>query len=79
MASARREVAEDDRDHFAVSAQDSGNVLMSGRDSGLPTDSVANLSQIVTIDPRELAQRAGKLPHRVADRGDRGLRLVLEL
>lgn len=56
-----------------------GNVLIPKGDSGLPKESVANVSQIVTIDRDTLSDRVGKLPSRVRERIDRGLRLVLEL
>ncbi len=39
-----------------------GNVLLSSRSSGLPKDSVANVSQIVTLDKSLLSDRTGKLP-----------------
>ncbi len=39
-----------------------GNVLLSESATGLPKESVANVSQIVTLDKAELAERAGKLP-----------------
>jgi mRNA interferase MazF len=39
-----------------------GNVSLSARLTGLPKDSVANVSQIVTVDKDLLAERAGKLP-----------------
>jgi mRNA interferase MazF len=39
-----------------------GNVLFSARLTGLPEDSVANVSQIVTVDKALLGSRAGKLP-----------------
>jgi mRNA interferase MazF len=39
-----------------------GNVVLSAAATGLPKDSVANVSQIVTIDKTELAERVGKLP-----------------
>ena len=39
-----------------------GNVLLSGSATGLPKESVANVSQIVTLDKSELTERAGKLP-----------------
>lgn len=39
-----------------------GNVLLSGSATGLPKESVANVSQIVTLDNANLAERAGKLP-----------------
>jgi mRNA interferase MazF len=39
-----------------------GNVLLSARLTGLPKDSVANASQIVTLDKTLLTERTGKLP-----------------
>lgn len=39
-----------------------GNVVLPASATGLPKDSVANASQIVTIDKDELTERAGKLP-----------------
>jgi mRNA interferase MazF len=39
-----------------------GNVLLSPRLTGLPKDSVANVSQIVTLDKALLTDRTGKLP-----------------
>jgi mRNA interferase MazF len=56
-----------------------GNVVLARHDSGLPKDSVANVSQIVTVDRALLTERAGKLPTHVRNRIDRGLRLVLGL
>ena len=47
-----------------------GNVLLESRRTGLPKDSVANVSQLVTIDRALLTERAGRLS--AAD-----LRLVL--
>ena len=39
-----------------------GNVLLPLRLTGLPKDSVANVSQIVTLDRALLTDRTGKLP-----------------
>jgi mRNA interferase MazF len=39
-----------------------GNVSLSGRLTGLPRDSVANVSQIVTLDKNLLTEHVGKLP-----------------
>src|SRR5216684_2776711 len=39
-----------------------GNVSLSTRLTGLQKDSVANVSQIVTVDRDLLTERAGKLP-----------------
>ena len=56
-----------------------GNVLIPREISGLPKDSVANVSQIVTLDRGELNSRERRLPAPVMRAIDRGLRLVLEL
>ncbi|MDP8923145.1 MAG: type II toxin-antitoxin system PemK/MazF family toxin [Chloroflexota bacterium] len=39
-----------------------GNVLLSARSTGLPRDSVANVSQIVTLDKDVLTDYAGEVP-----------------
>ena len=39
-----------------------GNVLLSESATGLPKESVANVSQIVTLDRSDLTERTGKLP-----------------
>lgn len=39
-----------------------GNVLLSSASTGLPKDSVANVSQILTLDKGTLDHRVGKLP-----------------
>lgn len=39
-----------------------GNVRLSARLTGLPKDSVANVSQIITVDKEFLTARVGKLP-----------------
>ena len=39
-----------------------GNVLLSSRLTGLPKESVANVSQIVSLDKTLLTDRLGKLP-----------------
>ncbi len=38
-----------------------GNVMLSARSTGLPKTSVANVSQIVTLDKAVLTERAGRL------------------
>ena len=56
-----------------------GNVRVSAREAGLPTDPVANISQIVTLDKSVLAEYAGRLrPRTMAAIAD-GMRLVLDL
>jgi mRNA interferase MazF len=56
-----------------------GNVLVPKQNSGLPKDSVANVSQLVTLDRDFLTQRAGKVPPRLLATIDAGLKLVLAL
>ena len=41
-----------------------GNVLLGSRMTGLSKDSVANVSQIVSLDRNTLIERVGKLPER---------------
>lgn len=45
-------------------AEAPGNVLLSARLTGLPKDSVANVSQLVTLDRGALTERVGSLPAR---------------
>jgi mRNA interferase MazF len=40
-----------------------GNVHLKARHTGLPKDSVANVSLIIGIDKEFLTKRVGKLPH----------------
>jgi mRNA interferase MazF len=56
-----------------------GNVLVPARAAGLPRDSVANVSQIVTIDKDFLTELAGRVRAPVLSEVDSGLRLVLGL
>ena len=56
-----------------------GNVLLPARASGLPRDSVANVSQLLTLDRGFLTEHAGTLPPRLQGSVDAGLRAVLEL
>jgi mRNA interferase MazF len=54
-----------------------GNVLVPAIDSGLPKDSVANVSQVVTIDKSALSGRVSRLPPRYMRAVTEGLKLVL--
>jgi mRNA interferase MazF len=56
-----------------------GNVLLPKRASGLPKDSVVNVSQVVTVDRESLTERAGQLPGDLLAAVDAGLRLALDL
>jgi mRNA interferase MazF len=54
-----------------------GNVLVKARRSGLPKDSVVNVSQLVTLDKRLLTERVKALDDGGMSEVDAGLRLVL--
>jgi mRNA interferase MazF len=56
-----------------------GNVLISAKISGLPKDSVANVSQLITLDRDFLLERAGRLRGQPLKDLETGLRLVLGL
>ena len=56
-----------------------GNVLLPRRVTGLPKDSVANITQIVTVDEESLDDPVGELPPRLMAQVEAGLRLVLDL
>jgi mRNA interferase MazF len=56
-----------------------GNVLLTARATGLPRDSVVNVSQVLTLDRSFLTEQAGKIARTLLDDVDRGLKLVLEL
>ena len=56
-----------------------GNVFLPQKLSGLPKDSVANVSQIVTIDKSFLTERIGMVPPSIVEQVEKGLRLVLRL
>jgi mRNA interferase MazF len=60
-------------------AEAPGNVLIPASDSGLPKDSVANVSQVITVDRTFLIERYGRLPAHLVRSIDDGLRLVLSL
>ena len=59
-------------------AEAPGNVLLPREETGLPRDSVANVSQVVTADRRFLTERVATLPSPLLAAVDRGLRLVLD-
>jgi len=56
-----------------------GNVLIPATDSGLPKDSVANVSQIITLDRTFFTEKSGRIPTRIMRAVDDGIRLVLSL
>jgi mRNA interferase MazF len=56
-----------------------GNVLIPAKAAGLRRDSVANVSQLVTIDRDFLLEKSGRIRGQLLKDLDRGLRLVLGL
>ena len=54
-----------------------GNVVVSLQESGLPRESVVNVSQLITLDKRFLTERVGRLSPELTSEVDRGLRLAL--
>jgi mRNA interferase MazF len=56
-----------------------GNVLLNRDESRLPRDSVANVSQILTVDKSFLTEQVSALPADVMAKVDAGLKLVLGL
>lgn len=56
-----------------------GNVLLPKKVTSLPRESVANVSQLITIDKSFLSERVGSLPLDLLEQVDAGLRMVLYL
>ena len=56
-----------------------GNVFVPATASGLPRDSVANVTGILTLDEDDLTEMAGHLPSYLRTEVDQGLRRVLDL
>ncbi len=60
-------------------AQAPGNVLLPASGTGLPKDSVANVSQLVTLDKSCLIELAGNLDEKTMARVEDGLKVILGL
>ena len=58
-------------------AEAPGNVLLPSRATGLPKDSVANASQIITLDRELLTEEVGKLSKRQFELILSGIDIVL--
>jgi mRNA interferase MazF len=56
-----------------------GNVLLPAKATGLPKDSVANVSQVITVDRDFLTEPAGRIRGQLLKDVEIGLRLVLAL
>jgi mRNA interferase MazF len=63
-----------------AAAEKPGNVFLTQASSGLPKDSVANVTQVATLNRLDLVpERLGNLPLAMLRQVDAGLRLVLGL
>ena len=60
-------------------SQAPGNVLLTRKVTGLAQDSVANVSQIITVDKALLTEKIGALPPKLLKQVEDGLRLALVL
>ena len=60
-------------------AEAPGNVYLARDDSGLPQDSVVNVSQLLTLDKSLLSERVKSLSPDLMRLVDDGLRLVIGL
>jgi mRNA interferase MazF len=56
-----------------------GNVFVPAIASGLPRDSVVNVTALITVDKTDLEPAVGQLPASLLHEVDRGLRRVLGL
>lgn len=56
-----------------------GNVFLPATATGLPRDSVVNVTAIVTLNKTDLTDRVGNLSPSLMHEVDRGLRRVLDL
>ena len=56
-----------------------GNLRLPARTSGLSKPSVVNVSQLVTVEKRFLSKKVKTLGHKLMNRIDDGIRLVLNL
>lgn len=56
-----------------------GNVFLPSAATGLPRDSVVNVTALVTLGKADLTERVSQLPHNLLLEVDRGLRTVLDL
>lgn len=55
-----------------------GNVFLPAAATGLPRDSVVNVTAVVTLNKTDLAEQAGTAPLTLINEVDRGLQRVLD-
>ena len=56
-----------------------GNILLPSAKTGLPKESVANVSQIITVDKQFLSEKIGQVDHLTMQQLNEGVELVLGL
>lgn len=56
-----------------------GNVFLPSASTGLPRDSVVNVTAVVTLNKSDLGDYSGQVPNSLLDEVDRGLRRILDL
>ncbi len=56
-----------------------GNVLLPAAESGLPRDSVINVSQILTLDKTMLEAQVGQVTRHTLEDVEQGIRLILDV
>ncbi|WP_022883496.1 type II toxin-antitoxin system PemK/MazF family toxin [Glaciibacter superstes] len=56
-----------------------GNVFLPSSSTGLPRDSVVNVTAVATLNKPDLVDYSGQVPESLLDEVDRGLRRVLGL
>lgn len=56
-----------------------GNVFLPAAATGLPQDSVVNVTALVTLNKSDLSHEVDHIPDSLIDEVDRGLRRVLDL
>jgi mRNA interferase MazF len=56
-----------------------GNVFLPAAATGLPKDSVVNVTAVVTLNKTDLSEQAGQAPLALLREIDRGLRHILDL
>ena len=60
-------------------AQAPGNVVLPRKVSGLPKDSIINVSQIITIDKSFLVEQVAQLQQKYIKQVEKGLKSILSL
>jgi mRNA interferase MazF len=60
-------------------SQAPGNIFLPMKDSGLPKDSVINISQIITIDKENLSEKVRKIRPAIIHDVENGLKLIFDI